>query len=413
MKVKKLFPQKYDPFIVLYFFSLLYYPPLFSTNLLHIVSIIGVIYIICNKKVIYRFEVNEFKRIIGDFLLIVVYLLFVSVVSHSDFSLVITYLRIIIEIIPSCYALVCMCEKRDYKKYDFLNLLLITAMLQGIFSVIIFVVPNAQTIVLEKAITYGFDAEKYIGFLNRRYFGLSYNLVTYTPVVQGCCFILGLQLALNRKSSYYLMLPFILFSAIINSRSSFVIIGIGMVLLLLYNFRKVVVLRFITAFIILILFFNQILIKIKEIAPATYSWMTNGINGIYLFLGGHGRTDYFVSLTNWTSKLPKGIEFILGIGEMTILGNRYNVATDIGYINYLWMGGIIFLFLINWIFIKMIWKIYKKEKDRNIRLFLICIIISIIVFNIKMPALLLDEFTILILSICIYFNFSNSKGKGD
>ena len=197
------------------------------------------------------------------------------------------------------------------------------------------------------------------------------------------------------------------------SRSSFVIIGIGMVLLLLYNFRKVVVLRFITAFIILILFFNQILIKIKEIAPATYSWMTNGINGIYLFLGGHGRTDYFVSLTNWTSKLPKGIEFILGIGEMTILGNRYNVATDIGYINYLWMGGIIFLFLINWIFIKMIWKIYKKEKDRNIRLFLICIIISIIVFNIKMPALLLDEFTILILSICIYFNFSNSKGKGD
>ena len=57
------------------------------------------------------------------------------------------------------------------------------------------------------------------------------------------------------------------------------------------------------------------------------------------------------------SVFPKGTELVFGTGESILWGNKYGVCSDVGFINDLWRGGILYFTAIIGLFILTLWKI--------------------------------------------------------
>lgn len=386
--------------LLIWMFLLLYYPPIFNINMLHIVAAVSYTYIYKN----YRFysKIGGFNKVAKGILLLSAPSIYTMAVCMGREGLALEFvgfMELLIEVIPSSFAIAIYMKKKGYKTEDYIRVLLIVGTLQGIISVLTFIFPDLQLMIINRAIMYGFDAEKYRSFANRRYFGLAYNLVTYVPVVQAFMAVIAMRYLAIKNKIYILMIPFLLFSAIINGRSSIVILIIGIMILFLEQIKRARADRMAKIICIAIILSAVCFIGIRSfefISPRTFIWLSDGIKEIFLlFTKLDMRGSYFSTLLNWNEYLPRGVKFFFGIGELSIGGNSYGVSSDIGYINYLWLGGIVLFLLLHCFYFSILYLI-RKVNNKTVRfsavfLFLICII-----FNIKMPVFLLNECSIMI-----------------
>ncbi len=391
--------------LIIWIFLLLYYPPILNVNMLHIVAVISYLYLIKNYK--YFLKIGGFNKAAKEMLLLLaisIYMIIICTAGEGSVLGFVGFMELLIEVIPSSFAIAIYMKKRNYTKEDYIVILLMVGTIQGIISLISFLVPDFQSIIIHRAIIYGFDSEKYSSFLNRRYFGVAYNLVTYVTVVQSFFSVLTMRYFINKRKKYILMTPFLLFSAIVNGRSSIIIIIIGIFLLICEEVKKANG-ESLIKIICMTLFFLFLLIigikKIEFISPRTFIWLTDGIKEIFLFftkLDMQG--SYFSTLLNWNKFIPEGINLFFGVGELSIGGNTFGVSSDIGYINYLWFGGAILFVLLHWFYIDIIYQIHKTS-NKTIRFSAVFFLLICFIYNIKMPVFLLNECSIMIIMMYV------------
>lgn len=403
--------------LIIFLFLLIYYPPIININILHILAVVSYTYLFINfsylkKKILF----NKVIITIAMFFCMIFWLFLCCLLGGQVFKITIGYLQIAIEVFPATLAVAIYCFKSGYTKEEFLDILLFTATIQGIISVITFVLPDVQAMIIDSALDYGFNQQKYSSFLRRRYFGLAYNLVTYVPVCQSIFAVIAMRLVVKKKMRYIWTIPFLVFSGIINGRSSIVILGVGVVMLLLEQlktnsfFHHLKLISLISGGVLLLLFLYN---SMELWSPRTFIWIKQGLEEIKLFIFEGESGTYFSTLSNVSSLLPKGLSIIVGTGEMSIGGNSQGIVTDIGYVNYLWMGGIIFAVLVHFVFFKILLVINRRtKKDPMFRFLGIYLLLSVLIFNIKMPVFSLNEVTNIIILLYSYCIVTSSKKDG-
>ena len=83
---------------------------------------------------------------------------------------------------------------------------------------------------------------------------------------------------------------------------------------------------------------------VRAINPLTYEWLTSGIGQISSFVAGEQTEGgYFSEMLQMFGILPGGADLFFGVGTGILDGTKYAVNSDVGFINDIWRGGILYL----------------------------------------------------------------------
>ena len=182
-----------------------------------------------------------------------------------------------------------------------------------------------------------------------RMYGFSYTLAYAMPVVQSSVAAYCVYLGINRSYKYFIPMPLILFSAIINARIGIVIFAFAVTIVLIDSFKPNIKMLLAIAAFVMIIVFTIGLFERSITNETTIKWLTAGISDIFGFLGrtsyaSDSYMKYATSSSNY--KLPDSILNVLfGTGNLTIRDN-YRYQSDVGYINDIWLGGILYCTLV-------------------------------------------------------------------
>lgn len=233
---------------------------------------------------------------------------------------------------------------------------------------------------------FGFSSELYSGF------GWSLGLITVYMLYN-----------IKNYSLFLVTLPLIFFAILINSRSGFLAVIIGLVVYLLFN-RKISTLTTIAAIAVLLLLVVKY-VSLEWINEGTMAFITDFFNQLSDFIKGNRDNTSFAVYKGYQFVLPDNIfEWVFGRG-FRLMGNKYGVATsDIGYLNDLAIGGIFYVFFVYLVF----WKLFRLIK---VKWFFIATITIFMVLNIKGSALETNGLSRILILIVFYETLSKGMIK--
>jgi hypothetical protein len=282
----------------------------------------------------------------------------------GNISSIASILALTFEVIPAAYVFAYYCKKH-YASKVILDSTILAATIQGIIALIAFLFPSVQDAIISKFIQYGMDAG-ILYMIGWRMYGFSYTLAYACPVVQAIMASVCLYLGINKKSSYLFYVPLLAFSTLINARAGMVVLVIGFFTVFVTSIKlKAQNVRSLLIGVVILLIAVPIMSNFLS-ETTTAHWLKSGIEETKDFLSGQrlGQYSYFNYLTNRGKyQLPNTIEGILfGTGHIT---RKTSAATDIGFINDIWLGGLIYCLFISLFFIKAAINIvfsYIKER---------------------------------------------------
>lgn len=375
--------KKYSLGIVVIVYLVLYYPPLININTLHLVGAFSWLYILFFIKSINKtFKINKILIFYFLFILITIYIYYISALNGNSYEITSSYLFWMVDIIPSSIVVIHQCLRRGYNFVNLLTLFIIVGNIQGLTALLAFIFPEIQSFFIERSVLSG-SADVYIELQAHRMYGFASGLTFTTPIIQSILAVIALYLGVNKNLSFLLFIPLLVFSAVINARTSLVILLIGIILLVLsmlykLNLRRLrnflVTIAFVIAF--LVFFLNVF----EEISPRGYKWVETGWNEIVLFLQGE-EVGYFAYVSNEERyKIPEGIASLTGKGIRPMVYNKYNYRTDVGWINDIWTGGILYTVIIYIFFLTVLWSIYRTKSDfLNINKFIALLLFGVFI----------------------------------
>lgn len=397
--------------IYVVFFYLIYTPSfsnsiLFDKNITIPVLTVGLVaYALINKKK------DLFQLIRKRYVVIFVILLFLSnvvylisyLVFNSDFSLYDS--RILQNSLPIFYVasigiLLQTLFSQGHSKKTIFNILINLAVFQGIVCILMVLIPSFKELALT---LYYKGGEENIFISGSRIFGISSDYTYATPIYHGflasCLFYRVLEG--NKKAIISMML--ILFAVILNGRTGLLVFFINCILItLLYSFRKgkissLVKFIVLTCFIVIVVSFF-----LYKFSPATYQFVVSMIHdtgNLLLYSNYSGNYD----ILKKTLYFPKGISFFFGEGHRVYgaVGEREGyVSSDIGYVNDMFMGGIIYMLLLYGSYLYLLFNSFKSKS-----MFSVCLkymlVTTFIIANFKGEAFRSSILIFLILFICL------------
>lgn len=391
----------FNTFIFVFIFLFIYSPRIISRydpiTILTILSLVN-LFIFYNKDVINILKNKKIYCFIIGMLFSIFYLFMIMMKSDYNFKLVYRILVIIVQIFP-CVLYICLfMKKHNYQFKDVCDLLIRVSFFQSFIAILMFINPNFRDFILNKLILNGLfdfmiDRNIFTTLSNHRIYGLATGYTFSMPVLQG--FVAGMAIIMGLKYSvrYYMYIPFLVFSAAINARTGLLVfIVTGAIGLILFRERdskkvgKVIIMIFIMG-IGLTLF-----IKVtKDISPETYKWIDDAKNETINFLVGEENTGYNTYDTIISMIfLPKGKDFVFGTGKDVFLANSTGITSDIGYINDMFIGGLILIFILYPNII--IFGINKAQNDRLKNILSTVMIFTLLLVNIKGTIISKNEF---------------------
>ncbi len=387
-------------------FFLLYYPPVFMVNSLHIIGCLSWIYILCRKQsIIDNLNIQKIIKLYLFLILVTIYIFIIAMLNGNSYEILATFLYWMIDIIPACIVVTDMSLHRKYTEMDVLVLLLIVGSLQGLLSLIAFCYPEFKFLFVQQMIKYGYE-ETTLQLAEFRMYGVSSNLTFATPIAQSMLAMIALHLSIRRNLAFIIFVPLLLFSAIINARTSMIVILIGSLMVFLsiikfdykFVFRSIVIVSVSTIIVI------YLLNIIEHNSTETYEWMEIGIDEIKQFTQGN-ITGYFTYLSDKDKYLlPSGVGLLFGEGSFLLGSKKYLLVSDIGWINDIWRGGIFCSIMIYLFFSNMLLQIYRHKgqyADLNKYISLLIFLI-LIVTNFKGPIFTSNEVITLLFIVYIF-----------
>lgn len=393
-------------FFILGFFSLLYNPPLLRINTMHIVGFISICFLLFDNSSFLKTYIKPIRSLFKPFLLCLFYLLLISFINGHSIRSSIFPLFFIVDIIP--FALViCNYTLRTNRDISFvINTALLASAIQVVLVFLAFLFPNIQQQYLSMIVDIGGYNESFLS-LDRRAFALTGQSSFAMPILHSIFAILVLNKAANQRKAFrriFLLFFSILlfFSAAINARTSILVFIIGIVISII-NRREIIktktrILLYIVASIAAIFFI--ILPFVFNLSENTLLWIMEGADEVNELSKGSNTGTFSILLDKSWWKLPDSfICTIFGKGSDVLTGFKgYN--SDVGYINDIWLGGLVFCFFA-YTYVYNTIKRFKKSKNKTIYLIGILYIVILPIVNIKGPAFRYSSFTAFFIIISV------------
>lgn len=402
--------------IVLFIF--LYDPPILKYSLLlHCLCAISLLFILKSKtnqlKFINILRGTKIWIFSSVLFFISLYLLVYDCISSTAnvaYGRIYIYIILAVELVVISYYISLKYWKKNDKIYLFLRDILLVGNIQGGIALLSFISPEIKSFLVNVMYSNGVDQiSDYL--LSVRFYGFSNYLTSTTPIIQSVLACIAFWLALEKSYKYMICIPLLLFSAIINARSSLVIVGIGFAFVILAkaNLKRKKTWKQILFLIVLIAFFIQFILP-RLYSLESWEWIQSGIDEITAFFRGD-EIGYFEYLSNSMFFPEKTYQVLLGTGHAIFRGN---ISSDVGYINDIWMIGIVLTLVLYFSFIFILLRNFFNN-IKIVRFLQIYLVVTFIIYNIKGIVIGNNEiirFSILFIVIQ-YLTYLDCKKKGE
>jgi hypothetical protein len=198
-------------------------------------------------------------------------------------------------------------------------------------------------------------------------------------VTQGIIFGLALYESKFSSKFYFILFP-ILLSILFNARVGFVVAFISFILL--YNRFKISTLIYFSIISFTCFFYLKNSNFVEE-NTQSIEWATDFFLESFNFISGGGSNEstYDVLMNDMIFFPEKSINILFGEGKI-IMGR--NIGSDVGYVNHIFFGGILYQFLLLVILLLFFLNFKRLSNNSFIGLFFL---ISILVINFKGSAM--------------------------
>lgn len=249
---------------------------------------------------------------------------------------------IIVQIIVAVY-IVNRLAKIGFTRENVLNFIFGVAMLQSFFCILMILIPSFREVALK---LYYVGREENVFISAIRIYGISGDYTFFTPVFHGFLAALACILAVLKNYKYLFYVPFLLLAILLNGRIGLVVfvfgtlVGFVMIMFLKSNHIPKLIMYFFLFSFLLVICLNII----KVAAPSTYTWIEGGINDTINLVFNDQKTGNYAALST-SVNFPEGLGFIFGEGIRVYGGNALMYgfpSSDIGYVNDMFMGGLIY-----------------------------------------------------------------------
>lgn len=385
--------KKYNLLILLGMFLILYNPPLLPFNMMHMVGLCSLAYLALQLPSLWKnIYLTKLIYVVGLFVFLLFYLL-LEMLGHSLSATSLAFpIYYLMDVIPFGLTLAVYSSKKGLTTQSFLDMVLFIGMVQAVLALLAFLFPPVKTLFVELLLSRGYD-DIVLQLARNRMYGLAGGLTYSTPVMQSILALVAVYFSFTRSKKYLLCAGLLIFSAVINARTTFVVLLIGGAVLLFCSklkFKKKVSIllwtALISAFVGLYLF-----PLLMEVAPETFRWVAEGFKEIGGFLQGD-TTGYFSYVANEQSyAFPTGLSLLWGVGHI-VMGGYGGFGSDIGYINDIWFGGILYMAVVYPFFLRMMWSLFRK-KEGALSFLGISLLFLYPALNIKGIAFSMNDFT--------------------
>jgi len=347
-------------------FCVIYHPPILGINVLYLITPIIWLYILVHfRSILAPFDRYNVRKMIIWILLLVVYQSLISIFNgYSIIAASVGMIWWLLAIIPSSLVINHYICTKGFGEETFNHSLLFAALLQVLFALLAYMFPSIRDFFMRNV---DYSGISYM-FVYRMY-GFARYLTGFTAFAQGTIAAYFFWLGINKNRKYFWAVPFILFSAVINARTSLVIF-IGAVLVMFFTSKIRLRNKLIFEGIILVtIIVGQYILDYLRTTNTnqTVGFVIEFFDVVGAFFRGD-TTGYFIYATNTTKyTLPTGIHFIFGIGKNIFTrSSDISFTSDIGFVNDIWVGGIVFdvLFYSFWVWLCLL--INRKLKEENV-----------------------------------------------
>ncbi|MFB1437337.1 hypothetical protein ACEW9X_08305 [Latilactobacillus sakei] len=222
---------------------------------------------------------------------------------------------------------------------DVFRVLFQLASVQGVFCIIMVIFPSLKKIALG---LYYLGKPENIFISTMRIYGISGDYTFFTPIYHGLLISLIVFLYLFEKKNYLIYLPIISIAIVLNGRTGLIIAGINISLLIIIyavvNFKEIY--KSISIIIGVLLFAAIVTAMLKNMVPQTYNWIVQSFRDAENLINGQKTGNFGVLADMFV--LPTGKEFYFGSGYRLYGNSSVSIRSDIGYVNDMFMGGLIY-----------------------------------------------------------------------
>ncbi|MER2190036.1 MAG: hypothetical protein ABS951_03675 [Solibacillus sp.] len=432
MKIKKLALGEIG--FVLFLFCFIFAPPLIpKINLIFFVFIYAVFQLLRRKKtlvtnVFYYSGIQKFCTLMFIAYVYIIFIMSIGILFEDVGS--INYIKtlyrfiLLIPITVTCIVyLIVRIHELKYDVYDVLHAIIKAGMIQVILSILMFLIPSVKEFIVNIMFANtGDNLTQNLWVYQRRLYGFSNSLLDSFGYGTGVIAALPLILAARSKIRYLLYIPFLLIVPFLNSRTGLIIFIVGLICCIPLYAKKLKLssmfkLSILTLLNILFLSVGYKILKI--INPITSEWIGNGLLSVVSMFNTNNEYNSNIGYTESTNKLfsaefwyvPDSIwGFLFGTGH-----NVYEAIgfthSDVGYINDLWLGGVLGLVLFYCPLLSLFIGILIKEKQLGIK-YLVCFLgLAFLVTNIKGYMINYNVGMAVTLAICFSIVYLNNKNN--
>ncbi len=318
-----------------------------------------------------------------------------DIVNTSHYISVINRYGVLIVAVSVCVTYLLCKTDRDGYGYEFLLESLINAgVIEGVCAALAFLFPGVKSIFI--FFMKQFSASNLYSntwYITVRSYGFASTLVDVfglgVALIAGICFFYGI----TRKKIYMAESIVIAIATILNSRTGLLVYLISIVLSLLYVLQKGDIRKIISTFIAigLLIIAGSKILDIMSTNEYTAGWFQAGIKSIQNFMSGNrtsntsGDAMSMLFQDNFW-KFPTFPRIIFGTGH-SLYGAEGYAHSDVGYVNEIWLFGILGCLLLYGKIIEMCGMMKKSTRIPVFDYAAIFLLISYFFFNIKGAAL--------------------------
>lgn len=404
-------PNNVNILFVILMFYLLFMPPILGIHSIYAVALFSWAYILVNGSFLTsKLKINN---ILWIYLVLTVLCLWVStmiLLNHGTTATMVHYLYWMVAVFPGAIAVSVHTQKRGESLLYVLKLILWAGLIQSAFCMIAFVSNPIKLWLIDRMQADGtLMMTTYTNEIEYRLFGFSSGMTFDMPCAMAVIACIGIFLGITKNYQYLLFVPTIAFSAFINARTSIVVMIIGIVVAFWISGKisskakaRVLMTGMFAVSVVIVG-----LVILRQASPTTYEWIVSGAGQILGFFRNetdYGYFEYAIDSQRWT--IPSGIGLIIGTGSRILGANKFNIHSDIGYINDIWMGGLIYCLVIYGLVALCLLKI-KHEADRTndkmiARFIVLTYALSLPILNIKTYIISLGAVTTLLIIVGIF-----------
>jgi hypothetical protein len=389
---------------VLYIFCFIFAPPVIpKINLIFLVFLYSLFQLLIRKRELVGvfFRESGIKKFCAMMLVAYTYIMLVMAIGiHIYDAGAMNYIKtiyrflLIIPITITCILyLIIRSRELEYTVYDVLHSIIKAGVLQSIISITMFLSPTVKQIIIDIMFTNtGDELVRNLWVYQRRLYAFSNSVLDSFGYGTGIIAAIPIYLASKRTAKYLLYTPILLVVPFLNSRTGLVVFLIGLVIAVPMYIKKSSFVKIIKTGLILVFLIVCAISGfqvMKKINPITTEWVENGLIS-FLSLINIDQQIRSIEYTESANKLfssamwdvPNAVGFIFGTGH-----NVYEAVgfshSDVGYINDLWLGGVIGVILLYSPLIYFLLQAALKVKDNELKFILLFLCTSFFVTNVK------------------------------